>query len=165
MSEHDVTQILVNGHRSGIIGLKVAFERVSAHGSGLSDEAIATELMRELGTRNYIVPRAAEAYRSAFFREYKKWLGEPLPDAPGGPLQIKVLGQGCPSCDKLEQDVMAVLVELGLNADLEHVRDMREIASFGVMGSPALVINGKVVASGRAPAKSQIKAWLLTAAK
>ena len=89
----------------------------------------------------------------------------PLPADPAGPVQVKVLGQGCPSCDKLEQDVMAVLAELGLAADLEHVRDIRAIAAYGVMGSPALVIDGKVVAAGKIPSKNQLKEWLKAASK
>jgi len=88
-----------------------------------------------------------------------------MPEDPAGQTQIKVLGQGCPSCDKLEQDLMAVMAELNLPADLEHVRDVKEIACYGVMGSPALVINGKVVAVGRVPSKSQLKEWLKTVSK
>lgn len=86
-----------------------------------------------------------------------------MPEDPSGPVQIKVLGPGCPSCDKLEQELMAVMAELNLPADLEHVRDVKEIACYGVMGNPALVINGKVVAVGRVPSKSQLKEWLRTA--
>ncbi|MBI5578395.1 MAG: thioredoxin family protein [Deltaproteobacteria bacterium] len=78
-------------------------------------------------------------------------------------MQIKVLGPGCPSCDKLEQDLMAVMAELNLPGDLEHVRDVKEIACYGVMGNPALVIKGKVVAAGRVPSKSQLKEWLRAA--
>ncbi len=165
MPEHEVIQILVNGHRTGIIGLKAAFETVSAIGQGMADEVITAELMRLLGSSNYIVPSATRAYETAFLREYKKWRGEPVPDDPNSPIQVKVLGQGCPSCDKLEQDVMEVLGEIGLQADFEHVRDIREIAAYGVMSSPSLVIDGNVVASGRAPSRSQIKEWLLASNK
>jgi small redox-active disulfide protein 2 len=165
MALPEVTQILVNGHRTGIIGLKTAFQTVSAIDKDLSNEAITAELMHLLGSSNYMVPSAAKAYEAAFLREYKKWRGEPVPDETGGPIQIKVLGQGCPSCDKLEQDVMAVLVDIGLSADFEHVRDIREIAAYGVLASPSLVVDGKVLASGRSPSKSQLKEWLLTAKK
>jgi small redox-active disulfide protein 2 len=165
MAEYEVTQILVNGHRTGIIGLKAAFATVAAMGQGMTDETITAELMRLLSSSNYIVPSAAKAYEIAFLREYKKCRGEPVPDEPNGPIQIKVLGQGCPSCDKLEQDVMAVLVDIGLSADFEHVRDVREIVAYGVMSSPSLVIDGKVMASGAAPSRSQIKEWLLASTK
>jgi hypothetical protein len=60
---------------------------------------------------------------------------------------------------------MAVLAEIGLAADLEHVRDIREIAFYGVMGSPALVIDSKVVAAGKIPSKNQLKEWLKAASK
>jgi small redox-active disulfide protein 2 len=160
MAEHDVTQVSVDGQRVGIIGLKPVLEHVTREFTGRPDGEIKAELMTRLGRSNYIVPSAEAAYEAAFFREYKKFIGEPMPEDPAGPIQIKVLGPGCPSCDKLEQDLMAVMAELKLSADLDHVRDVKEIACYGVMGNPALVINGKVVAAGRVPSKSQLKEWL-----
>jgi small redox-active disulfide protein 2 len=165
MAEHDVVQISVGGHRTGIIGLKSALEQVARDYVGKPDEEIKAALMSRLGRSNYIVPSARAAYEVAFFREYKKFIGEPMPEDPSGPIQIKVLGQGCPSCDKLEQDLMAVITELKLSAELDHVRDIKEITSYGVMGNPALVINGKVVAVGRMPSSSQLKEWLMAASK
>ena len=165
MAEHDVTQISVGGQRIGIIGLKPVMEAVARDFAGRPDEDIKAELMERLGKSNYIVATVKDAYETAFFREYKKFIGEPMPEDPAGQTQIKVLGPGCPSCDKLEQDLMAVMAELNLPADLEHVRDVKEIACYGVMGSPALVINGKVVAVGRVPSKSQLKEWLKTVSK
>jgi len=165
MTDHDVTQISVGGQRIGIIGLKPVLEEVARDFAGRADEEIKAELMARLGKSNYIVPKVKDTYEAAFFREYKKFIGEPMPENPSGPIQIKVLGPGCPSCEKLEQDMMAVMAELNLPADLEHVRDVKEIACYGVMGNPALVINGKVVAVGRVPSKSQLKEWLRTASK
>jgi len=165
MAEHEVTQISVGGDRVGIIGLKAVLEVVAQEFKGRPDEEIKAELMKRLGRSNYIVPSAEAAYKAAFFREYKKFIGEPVPMDPTGTLQIRVLGPGCPSCDKLEKDLMEVMAELNLPADLDHVRDVKEIACYGVMGNPALVINGKVVAVGRVPSKTQLKEWLRTASK
>jgi small redox-active disulfide protein 2 len=165
MAEKEVTQVSVGGHRVGIIGLKPTLEAVARELAGRSDEEIKAELMARLSKSNYIADKAKPAYEAAFFREYKKSIGEAISEDPGGSLQIKVLGQGCPSCDKLEQDLMAVMAELGLSADLEHVRDIKEIACYGVMGNPALVINGKVVAAGRVPSRSQLKDWLKATSK
>jgi small redox-active disulfide protein 2 len=165
MAEPDIIQISVGGHRTGIIGLKAVLEQVARDFAGRSDADIKTELMERLVKSNYIVPAARAAYEGAFFREYKKLIGEPIPEEPSGAIQIKVLGPGCPSCDKLEQDLMAVMAELNLPADLDHVRDVKEIACYGVMGNPALVINGKVVAVGRVPSKNQLKGWLKSASK
>jgi small redox-active disulfide protein 2 len=165
MSDHDVVQISVGGHRTGIIGLKSVLEQIAKDFAGQPDEEIKAELMEHLGKLNYISPSARAAYETAFFREYKKFIGEPVPEDAGGTLQIKVLGPGCPSCDKLEQDLMAVMAELNISADLDHVRDVKEIACYGVMGNPALVINGKVVAAGRVPSKNQLKEWLKAVSK
>ncbi|MBI5604737.1 MAG: thioredoxin family protein [Deltaproteobacteria bacterium] len=72
---------------------------------------------------------------------------------------IRVLGQGCPNCHALTQRIMEVLSELNLAADFEHVTDIKEIARYGVLQSPALLINGKVVARGTVPNKGQLIEW------
>lgn len=64
-------------------------------------------------------------------------------------INIKILGSGCPKCNQLENNVKEALVSLNINASIEHVKDYREIAAYGVMSTPALVINNKVVAYGR----------------
>ena len=75
-------------------------------------------------------------------------------------LEIKVLGAGCVLCKSLENDVMEVLSEMSLTADLEHVRNVEEIAKYNVKGTPALIINGKVICSGKIPSKNIIRKWL-----
>lgn len=62
---------------------------------------------------------------------------------------IKVLGGGCASCNDLEAATKAALEKLGMNTEIEHITDFSEIASYGVMSTPALVIGGKVVSTGR----------------
>ena len=78
-------------------------------------------------------------------------------------LEIKVLGMGCAQCHSLTQTVMELLTELNCPANLDHVTDIKEIARYGVMGTPALVINGKIVMVGRVPPRNQLKAWLIDA--
>jgi small redox-active disulfide protein 2 len=75
-------------------------------------------------------------------------------------MEIKVLGPGCPRCKALEQAVMNVLAETDISADVTKVDDIMKIMEYGVMHTPALVINGKVVLSGRVPAASEIKSIL-----
>jgi len=78
-------------------------------------------------------------------------------------LEIKILGPGCANCDRLEREVMETVNELDLPVGIDHVRDIREIGNYGVMGSPALIINGKVKAVGRVPMRSEIRKWLMEA--
>jgi len=165
MSEDKVTQINVGGHATGIIGLQPILEEVSNKFSGRTDDEIKAELLDRLSQKNYISSRTRDVYGHAFLREYKKFVGEPFEDTSNGGLEIKVLGPGCPRCEKLEQDLMTMMTELNIAAELEHVRDPLEIASFGVMGMPALIINGEVKAAGSVPPKNKLKEWLLEAAK
>ena len=120
-------------------------------------------MVRELSGRNYIPDGGRDEYAKAFVRESRKATGQEVSGTHNQGLDIKVLGMGCTQCDSLEQMIMGLLTELDLPASLDHVRDIKEIAQYGVMGSPALVINGKVVAVGRVPPRNQIKAWLLEA--
>ena len=160
MSPDDVTQIKVGGSRVGIIGLKSVLSEVARFCGAQSEEEIRDELLRRLNQRNYIAESSREAYGHAFLREFNKYTGRPMEDGEPEGVTIKVLGPGCASCNKLEQDLIAVMAETGLAADLEHVTDVGEIGSYGVMGTPALVINGQVKAVGSVPPKPKLKKWL-----
>ena len=76
-------------------------------------------------------------------------------------MHIKVLGPGCPKCEKAAKHVKEALVELGKDAQVEKVTDMMEIAKFGVMGTPAIVIDGDVKVVGKIPSIEEIKEWIL----
>jgi len=71
-------------------------------------------------------------------------------------LDIKVLGSGCPNCQRLERETRSALEEAGIAYTLTKVTDYAGIAAYGVMHTPALVINEKVVSSGLIPARSRI---------
>jgi small redox-active disulfide protein 2 len=75
-------------------------------------------------------------------------------------MEIKVLGTGCATCNKLERIVTEALQELGLADPVQKVSDIEEMLSYGIISTPALVIDGKVKAFGRAPAKEEIKKYL-----
>lgn len=79
-------------------------------------------------------------------------------------LKVLVLGSGCKNCHTVEERARQAVNELGVQADVELVTDMQTIMRYGVMQTPALVIDEKVVSTGRVPATSQIK-QLLTAAQ
>jgi small redox-active disulfide protein 2 len=75
-------------------------------------------------------------------------------------MDIKVLGSGCPSCIKLEKTVITALKELNKEANVEKVTEFEDIASYGVMSTPALVIDGEVVFSGQVPNLKKVKEYL-----
>lgn len=62
---------------------------------------------------------------------------------------VKVLGSGCKKCNELEANTKEALLQLGMDTAIDHVTDFTQIASYGVMSTPALVIGGKVVAFGK----------------
>ena len=72
-------------------------------------------------------------------------------------MEIKVLGTGCPKCKALEQTAKKVVAELGIEAHVVKEEDIMKIMEYGIMHTPALVIDGKVVVSGRVPSSTEIK--------
>ncbi|MHC1741624.1 MAG: thioredoxin family protein [Syntrophobacteraceae bacterium] len=160
MAEKDITRITISGFGVSIVGLKALMEAIAGDYRDASDEQIRDVMLRELEKDNYIPAKVRQNYGDAFVREFRKHLGQPFrEEAPQG-LDIKVLGAGCTQCDHLTKLVMEVLTELGIPAGVEHVMDMKEIARYGVMGVPALLINRKVVATGSVPPRDRIKKWL-----
>jgi small redox-active disulfide protein 2 len=75
-------------------------------------------------------------------------------------MEIKVLGPGCPRCHATEENVMQALAEAGVEANIEKVSGVMEIAKYGVFGTPAVVIDGEVKCVGKIPSKEEIKKWL-----
>lgn len=80
-------------------------------------------------------------------------------------MEIKILGPGCVRCKQTEDMVRNTVAEAGIAADIEKVSDIREIAKYGVFGTPAVVVNGKVKSVGKTPKKEEILGWLAEAAK
>lgn len=70
---------------------------------------------------------------------------------------VKVLGSGCAKCNALEQATREALAELGMETAIDHVTDFAQIAAYGVMTTPALVVDGKVVSYGKVLKKDEAK--------
>ena len=160
MSQEDLTKIRINSQSIGIIGLKHVMEEMAEEYAKRDDAEVRAELMKRVSRKNYIPDRGKGDYGRALLREFKKFLGKPYEeDAPEG-LDVKILGPGCAQCNRLEREVMEVVAEMNLAAGIEHVTDIKEIGRYGVMGTPALIINGKVMSVGKVPTKAKIKEWL-----
>ena len=75
-------------------------------------------------------------------------------------LRIEILGSGCANCRRLEENARAAVAKAGKKAEILKVTDFGKIVSYGVMGTPALVIDGKIKAEGRIPSVDEIMKML-----
>ena len=75
-------------------------------------------------------------------------------------MNIKIMGPGCPNCQKVAELVQSSVEELGVDAQVEKITDFQEIAKAGVLSTPAVVINGNVKCVGKVPSKNEILSWL-----
>ena len=75
-------------------------------------------------------------------------------------MRIEILGMGCPKCKKLTENAQKAVAELGVTADIVKVEDMDTIVSYSVMMTPALVLDGKIMSSGKISSVDEIKKWI-----
>ncbi len=75
-------------------------------------------------------------------------------------MDVKVIGAGCPDCDKLKASTEAALKELGINAEIQRISSLKEIVLLGVMDAPSLLVDGKLLISGQAASKEEVVAQL-----
>jgi hypothetical protein len=159
MEEKDYRLVLIGNTQLGLMGLKEIFEELKSQ-RGRQEPELKQLLVERAGKTNYIPSSVKAEYEKALFREFKKFLGEKVEEQRSEFLEVAILGPGCYSCNKLEQDVMAVLSETGIKAALNHITDPKLMAQYGLLPTPALVINGKIKSKGTVPPKSMIKKWL-----
>ena len=75
-------------------------------------------------------------------------------------MEIRVLGPGCPKCKKLEELAIQAASQLNVPADIQKVTDIIKMSEYGIMSTPALIINGKVKSVGKVPNVAQIMEWI-----
>lgn len=141
----------------GLIGFDVAFNRI-VNDKDCDEETAVERLFAAVSKENYIPAEATDRYREALRREIRKQRGEKVDRKPG--LDIRILGPGCVSCNKLNTLVIEALQRLHIAADVEHVHELDEIWRYGVTQTPALIINDQVKSSGRMPTPAQVEEWL-----
>ncbi|MFW8601467.1 thioredoxin family protein [Desulfobacterota bacterium M19] len=142
----------------GLVGLDVALNRLMQKNP--SRETAIDELFRTVAAHNYIPAGMADKYRQALAREYDRLkVGAPTNDNKNT-LTIRILGPGCVSCNNLQKLIIEIMNRLRIAADIFQVHDLDEIGRYGVMQTPALIINGRLKSTGRLPTSSQIEEWL-----
>ena len=75
--------------------------------------------------------------------------------------KIEILGMGCANCKRLEENVRKAVSELGLKVEIEKVTEIGKIIERGVMATPALAFDGRIVCSGRIPDVAELKEWMV----
>ncbi|MBC7186653.1 MAG: thioredoxin family protein [Calditrichaeota bacterium] len=155
-----ITTVTISGRPVGLIGVEEALAEAKVRRFA-HDEEVKTFLLAAIKAENYVPPQKEAEYGEALLKLYRKAMGMAVAEDESSPgLVIRVLGPGCTFCERMTADILAILAEMGVAADFQHVRDLKDIARFGLVPTPALVINGKVVAAGRAPSRTQLKAMI-----
>ena len=153
-----VTMVRIGGVEIGILDLEETFEDIRQRNIQEEGE-LRRIIFQEVKKRNYIPSTKEVEYIEGLYAAYRRFLGESVEEEIEG-LEIKILGPGCERCDRLEQDVRSLLSELDVAAEVQHVSDPMAIADYGILGTPALVINRVVKSAGRVPNRDEIAKWI-----
>ena len=78
-------------------------------------------------------------------------------------MRIKILGPGCARCHQVEQTTKEVVKELGIDATIEEIKDIKKIMEYPILTTPGLVLNEELVCSGRVPTKAEVTTFITTA--
>jgi small redox-active disulfide protein 2 len=168
-SPKGLRKIKVGDTVAGVTGLDELLETAFERGWQPEQPGLADHLVAGLRAAGNYVDRGSEpAYRETLltiyrdFFEKKQKQGAPAikESKRGGKMKIEILGPGCARCRATEANIRKALAELQVEAEVVHVSDVREIAKRGVMLTPGLVVDGKLVCKGRIPEVTEIKSWL-----
>ena len=141
----------------GLIGIDMALHRVLRDHS-LPTASAAEQVFAEIEKKNYIPSASVDDYKKAIRDELALLRGEK--QRRQEELVIRVLGHGCVSCNSLQKMAIEIVSDMGIAADVFQVHDPDEIGRFGVVNSPALVINDDLKCEGRMPSRAQVEEWL-----
>ncbi len=156
----DYRKIRIGTVQVGIVGLQGVLAELAGQAQTLAAEKVGPLIREKLAIGNYFAPGSEPLYEEAFLREYQKHCGLPVTDNSSAVLTIKVIGPGCPRCERLRDDVLQALSAADLPADFEYVSDPQEVAVYGLIALPALMINGRLKSAGRVPGRSDLQNWL-----
>ena len=155
-----INQIRIQGKLVGLAKLEEAFQEVAA--SALtSPETLQEELLVRVAKHNYIPRDARETYKAARWREFQRFRGEDPPPEISNILEVVVLGVGCFGCQNLYRQVIDLMAQKGLKADVQYITDPAHLKEFSVPHLPALLVNGRVALAGRLPGPGELEALVL----
>ena len=140
----------------GLLGLEIALVQLS--GKDISEDEAVNLLYEHVRQKNYIPEQAIEPYKEALRKEYRRYCK--LDNSKEQGISIRVLGRPCVVCNKLKLTLIDILQEKNVAADIEDIQDLDEIWRYGVINTPALIINGEVKSSGIQPPRVQIEKWI-----
>lgn len=155
-----VRQVFIGGHKIGIKNLDEIFKQVETMGVS-GDENLKNEIFERIKTSNYISPNMEDIYKEDLLEEYRVFTGElAVRSTKKIVVEIRVYGPGCPRCEELNRMTKEVIASKGVSVDYQHITDIREMADKGITVTPALMINDRIVLSGRVPSRQALETLL-----
>jgi len=153
--------IWIHQAQIGLVGLDQALNKI-IKGQQTGETEAVDALFETIQSQNYIPTHLAEQYREALRQELRR-AQTGKSGAPQG-LVIRILGKPCVSCSRLGTMVIEVLNKLNIAADVEQIHDPDEIWRYGLLNTPALIINNQLKSSGRLPSLTEIEELIREAA-
>ncbi len=158
-----ITQVRVGQKMIGLTGLEEIFQALKD--SPESPEDLQEEMLRRVAAKNYLPASLRPDYRSALWREFRRFRGEAVEkDAPAG-LEIELLGLGCFGCQRFHQQVVNILADRRIQAGLDYITNPARLRDYDIRTFPALLINGRVAVAGRIPEPAELERILVEAAR
>lgn len=158
-----VSTVMIGGSAVGLVDLEDIFAAVRDAGLKESEE-LKDLILTKVKVKNYVPSRMEPVYREELFEEYLVFTGA-LPDrrSAAAAVEVRLYGAGCARCEKLDAMVTQILARHGLRVDYQYLTDLNAIARAGILSTPALVVAGTMILSGRVPSEKELESLILKA--
>jgi len=157
------SRVVIGGISVGIVDLEDIFAQVR-EATPQDTEQVKDLILDKVKVKNYIPARMEPLYREELYEEYLVFTGAlPARRTGSSAVEVRLYGAGCSRCEKIDAVVKQILSRHGLRVDYQYLTDLKEIARAGIFATPALVVAGDMVVSGRVPSEKDLEDFLLKA--
>jgi hypothetical protein len=148
--------IRIGAANIGLIGLDTALNELST--KSIAEKEAVDTLYEIVSAGNYIPAGHEKQYRTALLNEYRKHISNDFEQPEN--MVVRIFGSSCISCNTLQTMMIQILDQTKLAADIEQIHDPDEIGRYGVLHTPALMVNGEIKCQGRMPTAAQLEQWV-----
>ena len=148
--------IRIGSANIGLIGLDTALNALTQ--KNISEKDAVDYLYQAISSQNYIPEGREKQYRSALLNEYHRHMDKDFQQPEN--MVVRIFGSSCISCNNLQTMMIEILDQTNLAADIEQIHDPDEIGRYGILHTPALILNGEIKCQGRMPTPAQLEQWV-----
>jgi hypothetical protein len=158
-----ISRVNIGGNIIGITNLEDIFKDVESARIENIDN-LKSLIIKKVKLKDYIPSSAESIYKEDLYEEYLVFTGKlRARKREKSSIEVRLYGSSCYNCERFDAMIKDILTRAGLLVDYQHITDLRELSRAGIISTPALAVNDKVILTGQVPAENRLETILLQA--